>query len=124
MKAYGALLNKSLYLLLGNGNEYRVRFCREKQLLYGFKQLFSHYSISEGSYIFFDYITPSELSVSFYSNLGVHYLNGRKNILSMRNSLNCNFSDDMSSSNSDEESLGNNFLDNIHRQCLRINCKY
>lgn len=97
MKFYGASLSQKLYLVIADGNEYRIGFSWKNSLFYGLKELFSDYSISEGSYIFFNYMTSSDLSVSFYFDLSVNYLDHCSK-------AKCLNPDDITSSDSSEKS--------------------
>lgn len=69
---------------MGDGNKFRGRFCVMTNLLYELEELFACYSLQTGFFLFFDYVAPSVILLTVYSDLCVDILNGNPNNLSYK----------------------------------------
>lgn len=84
IEVYGLLLRRKVTLFMGDGNKFRGRFCVMTNLLYELEELFACYSLQTGFFLFFDYVAPSVILLTVYSDLCVDILNGNPNNLSYK----------------------------------------
>ncbi|KAK1390082.1 hypothetical protein POM88_018260 [Heracleum sosnowskyi] len=108
---FGGLLTETVHLVVADGNEYCVRFCAFKNLLYGMKKLFSKYNVAEDFVLFFDYVGRSHFFVSIYSNNCFDILDGLSDktlLMDVLNSTTCPvvvLSDDSSDGDAGTENI-------------------
>lgn len=81
MHCFGSSLCNNVSLQMGDGKEYHVNYCRMSNLIYGLKDLFSHYKVRKNFFIFFDYIGKSRFYITIFSPLSMDISNRNPNKL-------------------------------------------
>lgn len=84
IEVYGGLLKRKVNLLLADGSKFCARFCRLNNLLYDLGDLYSSYSFRSGFFVFFDYVGPSSIFLTIYTETCVDIFNGISNQLFRR----------------------------------------
>lgn len=102
-------MSNNVHLLLGDGNEYCVRFCALNNMLFGMIKFLLKYNVVEDYVLFFDYVGKSHFYVLIYSTNSFDILDGLSGKVLLNGVLNWNqcpvvvLSDDSSNSDACED---------------------
>lgn len=79
LQAYGPMLSNKVTAFMGDGSKYQLSFCKLNNLLFGLRGLFSKHALGENFYVFFDYVGPSHMYLSFYNLFCMNIFHGNPN---------------------------------------------